>query len=66
MKPCEHKSCTFPAEYRVKFYKNDELIAVNLCDKHMHDCIIQGLAFRYKLKFKIKAIIPIEEFRNYE
>lgn len=66
MKPCEHKFCNFPAGYRVKFYKNGELISVNLCEKHMHDCIIQGLAFRNKIRFKIYAIIPFEEFGSYE
>ena len=62
MKPCEHKSCNFSAKYRVKFYKNDESIAVNLCEKHMYDCITQGLAYRHRVKFKIYAIIPFEEF----
>lgn len=64
MKLCERKSCNHPAEYRVKFYKNGELISVSLCDKHMHDLITQGLAYRYKIKFKIKAVIPFEEFEN--
>lgn len=54
------------AGYRVKFYKNGELISVNLCDKHMHDCIIQGFGFRNKIPFKIYAIIPFEEFGYYE
>lgn len=66
MKECEHKLCYHPAGYRVKFYKNDELIAVNLCEKHMHDCITQGLAYRHRVKFKIYAIIPFEEFGYYE
>ena len=32
----------------------------------MHDCIIQGLAYRNKIQFKIYAVIPFEEFEYYE
>lgn len=66
MKSCEHKLCNYLADFRVKFYKNGELISVSLCEKHMHDCITQGLAYRHRTRFKIHAVIPYEEFGYYD
>jgi hypothetical protein len=61
MRPCERKGCTFPATHRVKFLKNGDRIAVNLCEKHMNDVLLQGLANKPMLRFHIIAVLPFDE-----
>ena len=60
-KGCEHKNCYVNATHRCKFKKGDDIFAMNLCEVHMTDLLINGLAYRHRLRFKVISIIPFEE-----